>query len=29
MNAVHYEIMINRFEALARRLGEVGPGQEL
>lgn len=29
MNAVHYEIMMNRFEALALRMGELNPGQEL
>lgn len=29
MNAVHYEIMMNRFEALALRMGELSPGQEL
>ncbi|MCW9042869.1 MAG: DUF2059 domain-containing protein [Pseudopelagicola sp.] len=29
MNAVHYEIMMNRFEALAQRMGALSPGQEL
>ena len=29
MNAVHYEIMMTRFEALALRMGEIGPGQDL
>ena len=29
MNAVHYDIMMNRFEALALRMGEIGPGEEL
>ncbi|MEQ9695996.1 DUF2059 domain-containing protein [Shimia sp. SDUM112013] len=29
MNAVHYEIMLNRFEALALQLGQVGPAEEL
>ncbi|CUJ94842.1 hypothetical protein PH7735_01795 [Shimia thalassica] len=29
MNAVHYEVMMNRFEALALMLGQLGPAQEL
>lgn len=29
MNAVHYDIMINRFEALAGRMGDLSPGEEL
>ncbi|SEP12622.1 hypothetical protein SAMN04490248_12721 [Salinihabitans flavidus] len=29
MNAVHYEIMTNRFEVLAHRMGELHPGQDL
>ncbi len=29
MNAVHYDIMMNRFEALAGRMGELSPGEEL
>ncbi|CUH53679.1 DUF2059 domain-containing protein [Shimia marina] len=29
MNAVHFEVMSNRFEALALRMGELQPAQEL
>ena len=29
MNAVHYEVMMNRFEALALMLGQLGHAQEL
>ena len=29
MNAVQYEVMANRFEALAARMGRMQPGQEL
>ena len=29
MNAVHFEVMMNRFEALAAELGDVQPSQEL
>ncbi|MEP1933503.1 MAG: hypothetical protein ABJJ37_19695, partial [Roseibium sp.] len=29
MNAVHFEVMSNRFEALAKRLGDLQPEQEL
>ncbi|WP_299355728.1 DUF2059 domain-containing protein [uncultured Shimia sp.] len=29
MNAVHFEVMMNRFEALAAELGQVQPSQEL
>lgn len=29
MNAVQHEIMANRFETVARRLAQMGPGQEL
>ena len=29
MNAVQYEIMADRFEAVALRLVELNPGQEL
>ncbi|WP_204114387.1 DUF2059 domain-containing protein [Shimia biformata] len=29
MNAVHFEVMSNRFEVLARRMGELHPGEEL
>ena len=29
MNAVHFEVMMNRFEALAAKLGDMSPQQEL
>lgn len=29
MNAVHFDVMMNRFEALATKLGQVQPSQEL
>ena len=29
MNAVHFEVMSNRFEALALRLGQLQPAQDL
>lgn len=29
MNAVHFDVMLNRFEVLASRIGDLHPGQEL